>query len=221
VPTGIAVLGGAFLAVRLAQAAWTLAARVFGRPGGRETLALNLAVVAVGFAPLPFLGFGDYGFYDRYLIVFLPPLMAVLVAPLPKDGAAVQQPARWAFRSSVVLMSALAVFTLAATHDYLAWNRVRWTALHDLVRNEGAPVERIFGGFEFNGWYLYERYAAAAEPDWAGSFWVDSDEYTVAFRPLPGHETLGTYPVPQWLPGPAERRLILTQRRVPEARGAQ
>ena len=48
------------------------------------------------------------------------------------------------------------ILTIGATHDYLSWNRVRWQALHNLMQEPQISPNDIDGGFEFNGWYLYD-----------------------------------------------------------------
>jgi hypothetical protein len=37
-------------------------------------------------------------------------------------------------------------FSIAATHDYLSWNRVRWEALNNLMETTQTPPEKIYGG---------------------------------------------------------------------------
>jgi hypothetical protein len=79
------------------------------------------------------------------------------------------------------MMFAYGGFTVAATHDYLSWNRVRWQALHHLMQEDQISLSHIGGGFEFNGWYLYDddyddwKY----EPD-KSWYWVDNDDYVVS-----------------------------------------
>ena len=53
------------------------------------------------------------------------------------------------------LLLGMATLTAMLTHDYLAWNRVRWQALDQLVRAENIAPSRIDGGFEFNGQHHY------------------------------------------------------------------
>ena len=59
--------------------------------------------------------------------------------------------------AALVLLAIYALFSVAATHDYLAWNRIRWNALQELIREAKIPFDRIQGGFEFYGWYRFDK----------------------------------------------------------------
>jgi hypothetical protein len=159
-------------------------------------LAFALAAIAVTFAPLPLLGLGRFGFYDRYLIVFLPWLMLLFVATYPVAPNHGQRGA--ALVTGVVALVSMAVFSIGATHDYLAMNRARWLALGDTMRRYHVGPERIDGGFEFNAWYLYDdNYVSRPDKSW---YWVISDDYVVQRSLRPGYEKLAEYPVNWWLP---------------------
>ena len=51
---------------------------------------------------------------------------------------------------SLALAFAYATVVVAATHDYLAWNRTRWMATRTLIE-AGVLPRQIDGGYEFNG----------------------------------------------------------------------
>jgi predicted acetyltransferase len=100
-----------------------------------------------------------------------------------------------------------AVFSVTAVHDYLAWNRVRWQALHHLTGELSVPAERIDGGFEFNGLYTYdENYIRTPGKSF---WWVKSDDYMVAFNTMPGYALLRKYPVRSWLPAAVHHIYVL------------
>ena len=111
---------------------------------------------------------------------------------------------------TLIMMFAYGGFTLAATHDYLSWNRVRWQALHHLMQEDQISPSHIDGGFEFNGWYLYDddyddwKY----EPD-KSWYWVDNDDYVVSFNPLTGYEEVKRYTFKRWLPWGQGNILVL------------
>jgi len=108
-------------------------------------------------------------------------------------------------------------FSIAATHDYLSWNRVRWEALNNLMETTQTPPEKIYGGFEFNGWHFgnhlktcnpnYQSQATSAGVDW-GTFdclWGrDTDTYhylyTLGFIHPPGYTVESQYTFKRWLP---------------------
>ncbi len=85
-------------------------------------------------------------------------------------------------------------FTIGATHDYLSWNRLRCQALRDLMREEQVSPSQIDGGFEFNGWYLYrddyDDWNDEPDKSW---YWVDKDDYVVAFKPITGYKEIKRY----------------------------
>ena len=95
------------------------------------------------------------------------------------------------WRASVLLQR-------AGTRDYLAWNRVRWKALNDLLADGKVTAADVDGGFEFNGWYLYDpAYQAEPGKSW---YWVNRDSYLLAFAEMPGRSAVREYPYPHWLP---------------------
>jgi hypothetical protein len=167
-----------------------------------------LALVCIYFLPIGFLGLGPFGFYDRYLIFLLPLLMMIVsVSPVNIHHWKVS------YRTlaiALIMMFAYGGFTVAATHDYLSWNRVRWQALHHLMQEDQISPSHIDGGFEFNGWYLYDddyddwKY----EPD-KSWYWVDNDDYVVSFNPLTGYEEVKRYTFKRWLPWGQGNILVL------------
>jgi hypothetical protein len=129
--------------------------------GGREWLiALNLSVIV--FYLIAIAGLDPGHWYDRYMIFPLPMCMAAASLLGQRKEAD-----RW--KSSITALSLAAVLvgaalTVAATHDYLSWNRARWQALNDLMRYENVSPSEIDGGFEFNGWHLGTRSATQSTP---------------------------------------------------------
>lgn len=136
--------------------------------------------------------------YDRYLLLpmlaasFLMQLKVAVTTDLSRSRVAV-----------VILMTVFgAIITSLATHDYLAWNRVRWAALDDLVKRQGVAPERIDGGFEFNGMTLFSKDHLKPRPK---GWWVVDNEYLIAFSPMyfsivKGYKVEASYPVEAYLP---------------------
>jgi Dolichyl-phosphate-mannose-protein mannosyltransferase len=171
-----------------------------------------LVVLSIGFYFLPM---GIVGFFDRYLLVLIPLSMAVVVISKPP---AIQLYAINTKTISVVLSIALICggLSVGATHDYLAWNRVRWHALNSLMNNKKILPNYIDGGYEFNGWYLYDpknTYAINFQPNPKEpnkSWWyVDKDDYLIAFGPVNNYELLERYPTGRWLPLGPENIFVL------------
>ena len=118
-------------------------------------LVLLLSLAVVCFAPLPLAGFDQFGAYDRYILIFIT-LAIGICASVPRKKTATFLSI--IFRgAALVLLAIYALFSVAATHDYLAWNRVRWNALQELTREAKVPFDRIQGGFEFYGWYRFDK----------------------------------------------------------------
>jgi hypothetical protein len=130
-------------------------------------------------------------YVDRYLLFVVPFLLPLFTAApeAPITGAARVGAAAW-----IALVFAWGV---AATHDYFAWNRARWDAIH-LAEGLGATAESIDGGFEYNGYYRFEhkpRVTAAGKSWW----WIADDRYTVAFSVPRGFAERKRFEVKRWL----------------------
>ncbi|MDX2170246.1 MAG: glycosyltransferase family 39 protein, partial [Deltaproteobacteria bacterium] len=188
--TAIAIAGAALLTAQLAAALATL--RRAPAPAARRLLLLGAAgyLAAVSLV-IPF---------DRYYL----PLVALLAAALAPP--AWTAPNRVARGAAVGLLAAMAAFSVAATHDYLSWNRARWQALAQLAADGVAP-ERIDGGPEFTGPHFYRPdYRAARGKSW---WWVADDEFIVSMGPLPGYAVRRRYPYARWLPTGAGEIMVL------------
>jgi len=136
-----------------------------------------------------------YTFLDRYMLLCIP-FALILVSTNP--SAETTAPAHCVLRGSAFLLIAIsAAFTVMATHDHLAWNRARWSALNTLMERDGIPPAAIDGGYEFNGWYGYEpEYRGQSGKSW---WWVKGDDYIVASGPVPGYREIASYNFARWL----------------------
>ncbi|HET9493327.1 MAG TPA: glycosyltransferase family 39 protein [Chloroflexia bacterium] len=150
--------------------------------------------------------------FDRYL---LPLVAAVIVFEL--RGASrpgrrdVPAAVRWA------LLVPVAVFAVLAQHDYMVQRDVRWQAAQDLVVS-GVPVERIAGGYEWEGEHLYD---AEAERIRRGGDLSNvrfplpglvDPEYFIGREPQPGYVEVGEKTYNLWLEGGAERSVRVWKR---------
>ncbi len=135
-------------------------------------------------------------FLDRHLLPLVPLLLA---------GLATAHRARCPGPISLVLAACMAWYSVAGTHDYLAWNRTRWHLLERL-ESQGITAERIDGGVEYNAWRLAARLGTwptmeqarvghpRTEKSW---WWVVGDDYRLVTRPGPGEKEFASaqYPV--------------------------
>jgi hypothetical protein len=199
-------------------------------PARRGVMVLLLATEVMYVAPLIILWFDGFVF-DRYLLLLVPLSTIVLTQSLPKPEFA-----KTSFQYNLPAVLSLllcGVFSVAATHDYLSWNRVRWQALNELMSDQHVNPKQIDGGFEFNAWYLYNRnypnqlllyvdqltQNGESTKSGVGSqstpkkswWWVSSDDFVVTLGPVPGFAEVKHYHFPRWLP-PGEGN-VLTLRR--------
>jgi hypothetical protein len=156
-----------------------------------------LALVgAIYFAPLS-MAYGP--FFDRY---FLP--LAALVAPLAAAGLASRAGVpRGAIAAATALAIALLGFSIAATHDYLAWNRARWAAASHLERDLGVAAAEIDGGFEYNN-YLPHREALGTR-GLEARIERPASRFAVTLAPRPGERVIRAFPAEAWLPFAVEQ----------------
>lgn len=144
--------------------------------------------------------------FDRYLIPVTPLVMLGLLGLFTGLDETRNRLFQYA---GCVLLALFSVFSIASTHDYLSWNRERWRALTELTQVEKVSNNRIDGGFEFNGWYLYDlTHVADAGTSW---WWVQDDMYLISFQSVPGYGTVKTYPYSRWLP-PYEGKILVLKR---------
>ena len=149
------------------------------------------------------------GLFDRYLIPVVP-LVGIGLAGLmfaPRTGHPTAA-GPWRLAQGVVLVG-LCVFAVGATHDYLSWNRARWKAARDVMQSQRVGPDRIDGGFEFNGMFLFD--AAYVEDPAKSWWWVRDDTYQISFGPLDGYDTIATYPYSRWM-GPGDNHIVVQRR---------
>jgi 4-amino-4-deoxy-L-arabinose transferase-like glycosyltransferase len=189
--TAAALLGGALLVGAAAGAVATLwqslhPARI---PPDRTTGVFFLLCAGIYLSPILVIGG-----WDRYYIPALPFLL-VGIAGVAAASWQPRTPARVAL--AALLLASLSLYAVLGTRDYLAWNRVRWTALNDLLAGGKVTAADVDGGFEFNGWYLYDpAYKEKPGKSW---YWVERDSYLLAFAEMPGWVVVKEYPYAHWL----------------------
>jgi hypothetical protein len=203
--TALSALGAALAVLTLVTPArqWWLGHLSEVRPWH---LVLLSGVGILNFGPA---AFSYYIFFDRYLLIFLPLLLGSIVAA----GAG-----RWkAFGPSctvisVVVLAAYLAFGVAATHDYLEWNRVRWVAAADLERRLNLAPSEVDGGWEYNCLYeCRERVQTGRlhQPGATGLVDGSDRQARLAFRPLPRHEIVSHRDCAHWLPWGESRIYLL------------
>lgn len=132
--------------------------------------------------------------FDRYFMFLLPLFMVLLV--ISNNCINEQYIGKKITAFALTMIFIWGGFTIAATHDYLAWNRTRWQALNDLME-QGVTPKYIDGGYEFNGWYLND---VKYKPQRGKSYWwVNRDDYMISSGLLEGYQEVKRYPFTRWL----------------------
>lgn len=192
VTTLISLLGAAALltlaGIILSDAVPKLRARAMN--DNQIAAVFTLLCAAIYLAPLLLTTF-----FDRYLIVAIPFLAAAVAAACPpstKGNPKILVPA-------AAVLVALMYYAVGGTHDYLAWNTARWTAIHDAMTHEHVKPEEMDGGFEFNALYFFnpDVNLLQTKKSW---WWVQDDTYLISFGPVPNYTVMKEYPYVRWLP---------------------
>ena len=203
VVTAAALLGGALL---VGAAAGTVATLwPFLRPARirADRTAGVFFLLCAGIYLAPILVIGGW---DRY---YIPALPFLLVGIAGVATASWHAQTRFRVALAVLLLASLSLFAVLGTRDYLAWNRVRWAALNDLLAGGKVTAADVDGGFEFNGWYLYDpAYKEKPGKSW---YWVDRDTYVLAFAEMPRWAVVKEYPYAHWLPPYTGKIVVLKQ----------
>ncbi len=176
--------------------------------GGRRRIAV-FCVAAFSLSALGTLTQSHY-FFDRYLIVLVPLAMAAVVAlsgPLRAGSA------------FAATLAAVALYSVAGTHDYMERSRARWDLLGGLEAR-GVTARSIDGGVEYNGERLADELrtsptdveARRGQPQSRKSWWwVIDDRWILAYGPLDGYREADSRRFARWLP-PGEDRVLVLER---------
>lgn len=216
--TGIFWLSMAFVAsvgiTAMLAAAFRTPRFLVGEFRERAGSSLFHACVVVAYL-VPF-AVTDY--IDRYVLFALPFVLVWMHSVFLADAVAPGRPAR---AVTVVLLGCSGLMSAVATHDYFAWNRARWDAIAFATRQLGANPRSLDGGFEYNGFFNFERMRLSGSGPGKSPWWVEDDRYQVAFSGRAGYQVVKIFPVDAWLSRTPARVLLI--RRVesgvpPEAR---
>ena len=145
--------------------------------------------------------------FDRYFLPVVPMAIASVwqgfSATVPSAAARANVPlSSDRDRRSALSPLLLLVYSTAGTHDYLDWNRERWSAVR--------PIE-IDGGWEYNNLLvnearLYKNYqergATMTRREREGEIFgeVLDKPYRIAVSPATGYEVIRQVPLSPWLP---------------------
>jgi hypothetical protein len=202
--TLLAVIGGVFLMYRLANIALNAVAAWRGGDRVEPALEAFFLVSALVFAA-PLLLFGNM--YDRYIIpmMLVVPFCGAVLAPRIGPSQV-----RKALGVGVILL--FAFVSVCWGHDFMSWNRARWTLTHRALAS-GIPEKDLNGGFEFT-----------YPPCWSPKPTCDiptqkrtNAGFIVTYAPLRGFSQIDSESYGLWLPS-AHRSILLLRRDVPVER---
>jgi hypothetical protein len=140
----------------------------------------------------------DATFFDRYLLMLFPFVLGAMppsepAAPLDSRAAA------------AVIGTAFMLFSVAGTHDYLAWQRTRWAAVREIETVDRVAPAEIEAGFEIDN---LPAEGPGTVPDLADR---RGAPLVVAVSPLAGHTVLRRVEVPAWLVAAVDTVYVLVR----------
>ncbi|NWG12338.1 MAG: glycosyltransferase family 39 protein [Acidobacteria bacterium] len=147
------------------------------------------------------------GLFDRHILAAALPAL-LLAAAAEKPGDAPHRPGRLGARTSSgtfvlaagLMIGSLAWFSVAATHDYLSWNRLRWKIGTGLLA-QGVDPLRVSGGFEFNAWHNYDTFRARGDISKVYYWWYDDLEYLITMEPQERYDVRSSKSYYSWVHG--------------------
>lgn len=152
-------------------------------------------------------------FFDRYLLPFVGVTLAA-VSPLLAGGVIqrIQRCPR-AMRQGAAVLVLQAIVSVAAAHDYFAWNRARLEALEWLLHEKQVDIGQVDAGFEWSGWYLFDaNYQPVADKSW---WWVRDDTWVLSFGVMPGYREVQRVSYRSWFAPFAQRSVLVLSRATP------
>jgi hypothetical protein len=209
VVTFVAALGAVLLIEALVATCGATRARPFDPDGPMPIWHLVFLVMVTLLSITPFFLMFQL-ILDRYFLLPTALFLTLALGSVPAPGPR-PSPIRWAV--ALAVGGLMGAFGLAATHDYLEWNRARWAASTTLVDRQGISPAQIDGGFEFNNlWPNRQLMEQGGADDLVGKLDVP---YKIALRPMPDHEIVRRVPCRAWLPYAVREILVLHRNDAP------
>lgn len=207
--TLLAVLGGSLLIMHLLFALKFLGEALKKNRKNSFTAPTLFFMLGATIYILPFLLAPT--FFDRYLLVALLLVLLGLLSSSTLSFFSSSSPRRRLTAALPLLFMVL--FSIAATHDFMSWNRTRWQVLEQLTKSEKIPPHQIHGGFEFNGLVFF---GDSSQSDKQGQHWWSEDPadylYMLTFKEVPGYSVIQKYDCNRWL-FPSQQNVLLLSRR--------
>ena len=204
--TILSVLGGAALLIYFISAVRFIGIQLTYKSKDSKPYITLFFLLGAAIYFSPFLFVSSY--FDRYMLV----LMVVIVLMLLSYTEKIYFTSSRLMIAGTALLAVFAFFSLALTHDYLAWNRARWKVLESLLKNRNVSYLNIHGGFEYNGLTLFSDSSLnSSKEDLQKPKDNDQVKYMLAFGEVPGYHVISEYPYNRWLP-PYNNKIFLLRK---------
>jgi hypothetical protein len=150
--------------------------------------------------------------FDRYLLPLVAAVIIFEMRGASRPGSrGMPLAVRWA------LLAPVALFAVMAQHDYMVQREVRWRAAEEVAAS-GVEVNRIAGGYEWEGEHLYDpaaerirRSGDLSNVKFPPPGLVDPD-YIIWRGSIPGYIEVDRKTYRLWLEGGAERAVSVLKR---------
>ena len=142
---------------------------------------LCLAVFEIVFSHLQ-----EGGLFDRHILVVSFPVY-LLIGIFSSSAPEPSRSGRTFLIAALIGAGVMSAFCVAATHDYMAWNRIRWELGRELL-DQGVDPLAIVGGFEFNAWNNYDVFVSRGKIAQTSHWWYDKRNYVISMAPQEGYE---------------------------------
>jgi hypothetical protein len=215
--TVLSVLCVILLLQALAQVGW----RILIRPTSPEAAALRPVVIFLITTCASYYGPLSIAYVpsiDRYFLPIVPTAIVLIWQSFDTTVLLAMPRQTFVLRpigiaAGLLCLSLLFVYSVAGTHDYLDWNRGRWSAARRLASDLALPPSEIDGGWEYNKFVmsqerLYKNYhergleMTPVERDGGGLLYglLLDKPYRIAVSPAIGYEVIRRVPLSPWLP---------------------
>lgn len=165
-----------------------LSGLIIGRLRAHRTPPLTFVYLATGILALASLTFFTY--FERYLLPLVPGMILVVLDATRR--------VRWSVPAAALGVLLIGLVSVTFMRDYFSWNAARWEAGRALVA-AGVPIAKIDGGYEWNGWQLYDAsvvYIRAHNLEMTIDPWkyILDPEYMLTFQPMPNYQVVQKVP---------------------------
>jgi len=144
--------------------------------------------------------------FSRYLLPLVPTILALILAATP-----VRRPV-----SALALIGFSAVVSVGVLHDDIQYNRALWSSV-DYLRETGAPLPRVHGGYIVNGWlqYAHRENAKVNEKGDVQVEWINVQtedfDYQISNRAEAGWLRLKEFQYKNWFGDPGTLYVLRRQ----------